>query len=101
MPGNLAMPTTNMPHDKDCDGCRGEALERETKRLTDALKRIANEEDPLLGIGSELEFAQQVLDENARLKARLEPLETHREHYRQDEIAAIKKRWDASLGGPK
>jgi hypothetical protein len=38
----------------------------ELERVTAALRRIADENDPLLGIGSEMEFAQETLAGGAR-----------------------------------
>jgi predicted nuclease with TOPRIM domain len=40
---------------------RLEQLREERDRLADALRRIADENDPLLGIGSEMEFAREAL----------------------------------------
>jgi hypothetical protein len=43
-----------------------DALAAELERVTAALRRIADENDPLLGIGSEMEFAQETLAGGAR-----------------------------------
>jgi hypothetical protein len=61
---------------KDADNCwpqwanifadQIESLEAELERVTAALRRIADENDPLLGIGSESEFARDALAGGAR-----------------------------------
>jgi hypothetical protein len=45
---------------------RAANLAAELERVTAALRRIADENDPLLGIGSEMEFAQETLAGGAR-----------------------------------